>query len=161
MTTTALGFEELAASDDPAYLVRAELLRELLLGRRGLLDPRGVRVWGARIIGRLDLVHVSASVGLELRRCVVADPVTAYDAHLPWLSLSISRIAALFADGVEIDGDLALDGVRITCSHEAGAICLHSARVGGQLDLDDAEVTNNTGPALFADGLRADSKISG
>ena len=65
---------------------------------------------------------------------------------------------ALFADGLQADSDLRIDGARVTGSGEEGAVRLLSARVGGQLDLDDAEVTNNTGPALFADGLRADSE---
>jgi hypothetical protein len=57
--------DALGNSDDPEHRVRAELIRELLLGRRGPLDPRGVQVVAARIIGPLDLLHVQAIAGLS------------------------------------------------------------------------------------------------
>ncbi|WIX98635.1 hypothetical protein QRX60_31795 [Amycolatopsis mongoliensis] len=57
--------------------VRAVVLRELLLGLRGPVDPRGVRLGGARIAGTLDLDHVEAVVGLALVDCVVVNPISA------------------------------------------------------------------------------------
>lgn len=68
-----LSIERLSASDDPEHIVRAELLRELLLKRCDTpQDPRGLRLRSARITGTLDLDHIEAAVGLELRDCSVA-----------------------------------------------------------------------------------------
>jgi hypothetical protein len=46
---------ELAATTDPDHLIRAELLREIVVGHHGTIDPRGVRVQRARVTGTLDL----------------------------------------------------------------------------------------------------------
>ncbi|WP_290058310.1 hypothetical protein [Amycolatopsis solani] len=137
----------------PDAPIRAEVLRELLLGRRGPLDPRGVRVGNARIAGTLDLDHVDAAAGLTLTGCVVVNPVSVRRARLPWLDLSGSRIAGFDGDGVRIEHDLHLTGVRATGSGEFGAICLRDARIGGRVHLGDADVTGEDGPAVYLDGL--------
>ncbi|UOX92771.1 hypothetical protein MUY14_19885 [Amycolatopsis sp. FBCC-B4732] len=150
---------EVATPDAP---VRAEVLRELLLGRRGPLDPLGVRVEGARIAGTLNLDLVEAGTGLALTGCVVVNPVSVRRARLPWLDLSGSRIAGFDGDGVRIGHDLRLTGVRATGSGEFGAICLRDARVGGRVYLGDAEVTSEDGPAVYLDGLAcADLRCAG
>ncbi|WP_439379052.1 hypothetical protein [Amycolatopsis lexingtonensis] len=146
----------------PDAPLRAEVLRELLLGRRGPLDPLGVRVEGARIAGTLNLDHVEAEVGLALTGCVVVNPVSVRCARLPWLDLSGSRIAGFDGDGVRVEHDLRLAGVRATGSGEFGAICLRAARVGGRVHLGDAEVTGEDGPAVYLDGLAsADLRCAG
>ncbi|MFI5586390.1 hypothetical protein ACIA5G_15210 [Amycolatopsis sp. NPDC051758] len=137
----------------PGAPVRALVLRELLLGLRGPLDPRGVRVEDARIAGTLNLDHVEAGVGLALLGCVVVNPVGARHARLPWLDLSGSRIAGFDGDGVRIDHDLDLTGVRATGSGEFGVICLRNARVDGLTRLSDAVLTSEDGPAVYLDGL--------
>jgi len=85
--------------------------------------------------------------------------MNAWLARLPWLDLSGTRSQALDADGLQVDGPLTLDGVHLTRSHEAGVVSLVEARIGGHLDLDNAVITNNSGPALAADRLRAGSNF--
>jgi hypothetical protein len=88
-----LPIEQLSATDDPEHTIRAELLRELLLKRCNKPpDPRGVRLRGARITGTLDLTHVEAAVGMELRNCSFDHPVVLEGAHLPWLTLTDSCV---------------------------------------------------------------------
>jgi hypothetical protein len=113
--------DTLAGSDDPAHQVRAELIRELLLGRRGPLDPRGIQVHAARIVGVLDLQYVQATVGLDLRACAITESIRAQAGRLPRLSLSRSRINTLHADGLQVDGDMVLVGAGVTGSGELGA----------------------------------------
>jgi hypothetical protein len=67
--------DALAVSEDPGLRIRAALLRELLVGRRDDLDPRGVRLHGARIVGALELDHVTAAAGLDLVGCVMDERV--------------------------------------------------------------------------------------
>ncbi|MFJ7217653.1 hypothetical protein [Amycolatopsis sp. NPDC098790] len=146
-----------AARSGLAYVtdtpVRAAVLRELLLGLRGPVDPRGVRVGGARIAGTLNLDHVEAPVGLQLVDCVVVNTISARAATLPWLDLSGSRIAGVDGTGVRIGHDLDLTGVRATGSGDFGVICLRDARVDGLAVFARAEIRSGDGPALYLDDL--------
>ena len=158
-----LSVEQLAATENPRYIIRAELLRELVLGRSGeRLDPLGVRVHGARIIGTLDLTHVPAAVGIELRGCVFERPVLMVSARLPWLTLAGSHLCALDCDGLQVEGDVRLgDGFTATGQSDYGAVRLLGAHIKGQLNLNGARLTNETGPALIGDGLHVDGDVFG
>jgi hypothetical protein len=133
--------------------VRAAVLRELLLGLRGPVDPRGVRLGSARIAGTLNLDHVNAGVGLALVDCVIVNAISARHARLPWLDLSGSRIAGFDGTAVRIDHDLDLTGVRATGSGDFGVICLRDARVDGLTVFAQAEIRSGDGPALYLDDL--------
>ncbi|WP_410575240.1 hypothetical protein [Amycolatopsis sp. cmx-4-61] len=150
LKVSSLALEQLAAREEGVHEVRAELLRELLLGRRGPLDPQGVRLIGLRIVGRLRLDQIAATAGISLRRCVVAEPIALTGSHFPWVSFQNCRLRRLLADGLQVDGDLKLQGTRISGVGEAGAVRLRGARVGGYVDLDRAEVVNDSGPAVEA-----------
>ncbi|PZS20558.1 MAG: hypothetical protein DLM60_08540, partial [Pseudonocardiales bacterium] len=155
--------EQLAATDNPRYTIRAELLRELVLGRSGEgLDPLGVRVHGARIAGTLDLTHVPAAVGIELRDCFFESPVLLVSARLPWLTLAGSHLRSLDCDGLQVDGDALLgDGFMATGQGDYGAVRLLGAHVKGQLNFNGALLTNETGPALIGDGLHVNGDLFG
>jgi hypothetical protein len=154
-----LPVDQLTGGKDPAHEVRAGLLRELLLGRHGPLDPRGVRLIGARITGPLDLSHVSTTSGLLLDRCAL-QAITAQNAHVPWLSLPRSQIVALVADNLKVDGRLHLEAARITGTGELDALRLHAAHIGGQLDLEGVEITNDSGPAILADSMKVEDMLT-
>ena len=79
----------------PDQVVRGEVIRELLLGRHGELDPRGVRLSGARIVGDFDLEHVDAGVGMFLQRCMIEEPIRAGRSVLPYLVLHGGQRAGL------------------------------------------------------------------
>ncbi|MGH3822582.1 MAG: hypothetical protein ACRDRA_07045, partial [Pseudonocardiaceae bacterium] len=160
---STLTVEQLAATDNPRHSVRAELLRELVLGRSGeQLDPLGVRLHGARITGTLDLTHVPAVVGLELRGCFFEHPVLLVSAHLPWLTLAGSHLSALDGDGLQVDGDVLLgDGFSATGEGDYGAVRLLGAHIRGQLNFNGARLSNETGPALIGDGLHVDGDVFG
>ncbi|MGI5505153.1 hypothetical protein [Lentzea sp. CA-135723] len=134
--------------------VPAGLIRDLLLGRHGELDPAGVRLDGARIQGVLDLDRVKASVGLVFVDCTIEEPIEARYATLPDLLFSGGRCAGLHADGLQVDGDLFLrNGVRVDRNDERGAIRLIGGQVGGDAEFSDVRITNAEGSALNADKL--------
>ncbi|MGH3751609.1 MAG: hypothetical protein ACRDRP_02760 [Pseudonocardiaceae bacterium] len=154
---------QLAATENPRYTIRAELIRDLVLGRGGAPpDPLGVRVHGARVTGTLDLTHVPAVVGIELRGCFFEHAVLLIGARLPWVTLTASHLPALDGDGLRVDGDVLLgDGFTVTGQGEEGAVRLLGARIGGQLNLNGARLTNETGPAFIGDGLHVYGDVFG
>ncbi|WP_086660650.1 hypothetical protein [Lentzea kentuckyensis] len=153
---------ELLVCPKSAPAVPAELIRELLLGAHGELDPRGVRIEGARIKGVLDLENVTASVGLYLTDCTIDEPIDARDAHLRTLVLSGGRCAGLQADGVLIDSDLYLhSGLQVDGDQKDGLIRLSGSHIGGDLSLRKVELTNASGPAIEANRVRIDGSVFG
>ena len=139
--------------------VRASVLRDILRGRLVAdIDPHGVRLRGARIIGRLDLENLTTDVSLKLVVCLLEEGVVARDA----------RLAALSLEGCQLEhpAEPPLDGARLTCSvlslnsarvighAKVGAVRLAGARIGGSLDCSAAELRNGSGPALDADSLQ-------
>jgi hypothetical protein len=140
---------------EPDNVVRAELIRELLIGRHGELDPRGVMLTGARIEGVLDLDRVKAVVGLFLDDCTFDEPIEARNASLPDLMVHGGRCAGISADGIQVSGDLFLrDGARIV-----GVIRLVGAHIAGNLELGGVEITNTAGPALDLNGIQVDGNV--
>ncbi|MGX7827445.1 hypothetical protein ACTG9Q_20405 [Actinokineospora sp. 24-640] len=158
---TTLTVDQLAVTDDPGLRVRAELIRELLMGRRGELDPRGLRIRGVRVVGELDLDHIAAVTGLALRACALPDGITCKYARLRQVLLTdATLIASLCADGLRTEATLSLQGATITGTGGNGALRLLGAHIGGQLNLCGATVTNSIGPALHADRLRTEATLS-
>ncbi|MBP2328340.1 uncharacterized protein YjbI with pentapeptide repeats [Kibdelosporangium banguiense] len=159
LVTAARDGTVLAFGEEPDSAVRAGLIRELLLGRRGELDPRGVRISGARITGALELDYVTAAAGLDLVDCVLDERADLTRAVLPRLTLSGSRIAGIQAHGLQVNGHVDLSGARVSGAGEDGAICLRGARINGSLDLSDSVVRNDSGPALHVSSLRMDESL--
>jgi hypothetical protein len=138
---------------------RATVIRDILRGRLAAdPDPHGLRLRGARITGRLDLENLITNVNLELVDCLLEEGVLARDAHLAGLTLSRCQI--------EHPAEPPLHGNRLTCSvlvlagarvigHAGpGAVNLYGAHIGGDLNCIWADVSNDSGPALAADGLQ-------
>src|SRR5579871_1996814 len=67
----------LAVSEDERFLVRAEVIRDLLLGRY-IEDshPQGLRLARARIVGALDIDRLAPIIGLGLSLCAVDRQMT-------------------------------------------------------------------------------------
>jgi hypothetical protein len=137
----------------------ATVIRDILRGRLAAdPDPHGLRLRGARIMGRLDLENLVTDVWLELADCLLEEGVAASDA----------RLASVVLTGCQLEhpAEPPLDGARLTCSvlslagasvigHAGyGAVYLGGAYIGGYLDCSGAELRNDSGPALYADGLQ-------
>jgi hypothetical protein len=162
--------------------IRSEAIRSVLLGRHPGIesgregespaaieaDPRGLRIKGARIADRLDLDGVHTEISLSLEDCELPAGLTAEWAHLRGLSLIDCRLGseiaapptALNGGGLQVDQDLVLEGVMATGTDEMGAVWLRGAHVGGILNLGGASLRNESGPALFGDGLRVGQALS-
>jgi hypothetical protein len=127
-----------------------------MLGRiGGPLDPRGIRLIGARITGQLNLTDAHSAVPLVLQQCRFDMPVVLDRAHLSVLSLRGSVLPSLSADGLCLRHDLGLDQVTVS-GRDGKSVWLLGAHIGGYLDLVGAKLTNDFGPALAADGIQVD-----
>jgi len=161
--TVQIGDGTLPAEDAPEdRVIRTSFLRALILGRIEDHPPhdKGVRVAGAYLRG--DGPKGAATPGLDLFACRRPDLLRLQGASLRNLFLSGSHLGAgLEADGLQATGDVVLHG----CGDDPkspdfrpfvamGAVRLHGAKPGGDVDCDGARLTA-AGKAPHADGLKA------
>jgi hypothetical protein len=149
-----------ATADDPAQgaswnaqrTVLGTLLADLLTNTDWLRRPRALRLAGARIIGRLELEATELVCPLLLEDCWFAEPVILVGTQAPSVRLPGCHLPGLLARQLTTRGDLEL-------SHgftASGEVRLAGARIGGQLVLDGATLTNPNGRALTADRVTAE-----
>ncbi|BBH67084.1 hypothetical protein ACTI_37690 [Actinoplanes sp. OR16] len=152
--------------DGPGRTVRAEIIRDVVLGRLAAEpDPRGLRLRGALIAGRIDLENVTRDLNVQLTACHVPDGLLLRDTSLLALDLADSRIGpSSGSDGPTIDAArltvrlLDLSGTTVTGTADGGAIRLVAAHFD-QLTCQGARLRNTGGPALNADGLRVEQDV--
>ncbi|MGW1882242.1 membrane-associated oxidoreductase [Streptomyces sp. NPDC001970] len=113
------------ASWGPERTVRAEVLRALLLdGPSQNGEIPGLKVWGARVTGQLNLRYGTVEHGLRLRSCHFEQPPQLYGARVPALVLTDSVLPGLSAGNLHVDMVL-----RLTCCRIAGHVMLSGAQV--------------------------------
>jgi hypothetical protein len=150
---------------DDARAVDANLIRDILRGRLASdPDPRGLRLRGARIVGRLDLENLSTAVALELHGCYLPEGLVARDASIPGLTvddclLEHSGEPPLAADRLRSAAGVSLVGTVILAGAPSGAVRFAAAHIGGQLNCSGATIRNSAGPALHADSMRVDQSV--
>jgi hypothetical protein len=165
-------------SNDPSNIrywdetreIRADLIRWLCVDPEAskMLDPSGIKVYGANISAQLNLSYADVPFPLRLTRCRVIEGIDLRFVRLPLLSLSGSVIGALNAEGAHVAESVWLDNG--FASH--GGIRLYNARIGGDLHCNNASLNNPAGVALeagqveikgqvlLANGFSADGQVS-
>ena len=143
--------------------VRASVIRDILLGRLAANpDPHGVRIRGARLVGRLDLESLSTNVNLELQECFLPKGLTACDAHLSVLRLKGCRVEHPSVSAVAADrlsaSLLALNGSIVVGHGDCGAVSLLGACIN-RVECDGADFSNESGPALFAEAIQVEQDM--
>lgn len=145
--------------------VRAELLRWLCLDKaaEAYVDPRGIRVHGASIVGPFDLSGAILRFPLVLNYCRLTDNLKLISAELAFLDLSSSSANGIRADRVEIKGNLFL-GDKFT-SH--GEINLSGARIEGSFVCEGGIFLNppqqsvkESGTTLNAERIRVAGNVN-
>lgn len=145
--------------------IRAEVIRDILLGRHtSAPDPRGLRLRGARVTGRLDLRRVRSTVALSLWECDLTAGIDLRFAELPELDLAASWLAhpaAPALDGAGFRTDLLLlDHTKIRANSPQGAVNLAGARIRTQLNCSAAVLHNEIGPALVLTRTRINGTLN-
>ncbi len=142
--------------NDPTRIVRAELLRLLILGGGDdfRLHEKGLRLSGAEVTGILDLEGCRIPRDIALTDCRFDASPVLRSAIIDNLFLDGSALPGLQADRLEARGGLSISSGTVT-----GEIRLRGARIGGNIEADGAKVTSPDGFAVDADGLEARAGI--
>jgi len=124
---------------------------------RELVDPKGIRVFAAKISGTLDLSFVAVPFPLRLRRCRLLEDAELKYVEIPALYLHGSWVRGIVADGARVNGDVFLR----RGFHAEGEVRLLGAEIGGVLDCERGTFKNpaqkgveGTGIALTADRIK-------
>ena len=151
------------ASWDTGRRLRATVIRDILRGRLVTdPDPHGLRIRGARIVGRLDLASLSTKVNLELQECFLPEGLAACDACLSVLRLNGCRVEHSSGPAVAADRLsaplIALNGATVVGRGAGGAVSLFGARIT-RVECDGADFSNDCGPALLAEAVQVDQDM--
>jgi hypothetical protein len=137
---------------DPDRVIRADLLRFLLLGGDATTRPheKGVRVSGGWISGLLDLEGCRIPRDIGLKDCHFEAGPVLRSAIIDSLFLDGSTLPGLYADRLEARGGLTLRG-----SVVKGEIRLAGASIGGAVECDGLTLERPGTVVLAAGGLSA------
>ncbi|TDB88813.1 hypothetical protein [Actinomadura sp. 7K534] len=142
---------------DDDRVVRAEVIAALLLGAVPPDPGRrpGVRLRGARIEGRLDLIGAEVGCALVCEHCHFDAPVRLVEATARTVRLVRSSLHSVNAARLGMNGILNLHlstvraGIRLDRARVSGEISLRGARIG----------PGDRGVAVAADGLVVDGQL--
>jgi hypothetical protein len=139
----------------PDRAIRAEVIRALLLGAadREPGHTPGVRIRGARVTGRLDLMGATVTCPLVCEHCDFEQELRFVESVTRTVRIVQSRLPAFNGTRMRLDGILNL----WTCEI-AGVLRLDQAKITGQLCLEDAVIGPPGGgaEAVAASGLTVD-----
>jgi len=134
---------DLTDVDDEERVVSAGVLRRLCTGNAvSSLDPRGVRIRGARVVDPLDLAFCTVQCPLQFERTVFEQPLELSRSRLRCLWLWDCSLPGLLAEWIEIDE------VRLLGCTVAGSVRVVGAKIGGQLDCAGTTIRGASGSAL-------------
>ncbi len=139
----------------PKRHVRSELIRWLCVSReaQNLVDPRGIIVYGAKIVAPLDLSFAVVPFPLSLLGCYLDSPLSLTDAEMPMLNLQGTRVTGISGDRFVTKGSVFLR--RGFQAH--GEVRFTEAQIQGDFDCTRGKLRNTgqpgTGIALQADGV--------
>ena len=146
-----------AARWGPGRVVRAVVITTLLLGAGEVVPgyAPGVRLRGARITGRLDLMGVTLACPLVCEQCYFDEELRLVESSTRTIRFTGSYLPALNGTRMRLDGILNLWG-----SEVAGVLRLDQAKLSGELCLHDATIGAGSGTeAVAATGLAVDGGL--
>jgi len=140
----------------PERTIRSALLFWLCTDQQAAacIPPKGIRIRGARIEGRLDFEGTTLPHRLSLIRCAIPEGIVLTDARTRRIDLSGSYTQGLQANGLATEGALVLSG--LIC---VGEVQLVRAHIKGQLVCRGARLENPNGNALNAAGMTVEGAV--
>jgi hypothetical protein len=145
----------------PARIVRAAVLRHLLVESQWPVHSKGVWLRGARISGPLDLESAMVRCPLLLEDCYLDSPdsVTLDYATAPLIILSRCQVVG----GLTANVLMVTKGLDLNGSVFEGVVWLLSADIGGELNCKGAQLTGTDGDghgdALVGDRMKVGGDV--
>ncbi|WP_432902018.1 hypothetical protein ACQP1S_00635 [Micromonospora matsumotoense] len=140
-------------------------MRDILIGRNGTVDPRGVRIRGARISGRLNLDNMKTEAWLSLDSCFLPEGISAENADLLGLQLRECLLTSAAESALNMPHANLRSGPLIwKCTIRAtvelgGAVNMVATKVGGNLNFGSSKLYNDAGPGIGADNMRVSGSL--
>jgi hypothetical protein len=149
-----------AIGSDSSRIIRAEVISTLLLGavKAEAGWAAAIRLRGAVIAGRLDLIGASVAVPLTCERCWFDSEIGFVECSVKTISVINSQLPAFNGTRMRLDGILDLRGsaisgiVRLEQAKVTGHLCLRGARVGKAVESGAVAVSAS---GLVVDGVDA------
>jgi hypothetical protein len=140
----------------PDRTIRAEVIAALLLGAAATQPGRfpAVRLRGARIAGRLDMIGATLTCALVCEHCWLDTAPRFVEATTKTVRFVDSRIAGFNGTRMRVEGILNLYRTKV-----ATLIRLDGATVAGEVCLREAAIGNAHGEAVAARGLTVDADL--
>jgi hypothetical protein len=141
----------------PDRQIRAALLESLCTHEqaRKHVQPRGIQLYGADIVGPLDLSFANIPFQLMLNNCRLREDIDLRRAEVSELDLQDSLVQGILADGIVVKNNVFLrDGFAAN-----GEVGLSNAQIGGDLDCSGGTFTNKGHDALRADGIKVKGSV--
>ncbi|MEM9715750.1 MAG: hypothetical protein AAF826_04460 [Pseudomonadota bacterium] len=156
-TRVVIGSGDLPEQGNPEVLIRADLLRILLLRSDESIGfhPSGLRIRGAYISGQLKLQGCSVRYDVSFSSCILEKSPNLINARLRGWHLSQCHLPGFTADQAEFDGPVFL---RADCVL-TGEMSLPGARIHGDLQLCGVTLDPSQGAALFGNGLDVSGSV--
>jgi hypothetical protein len=131
------------------------------------IDPRGINLRDAAIVGRLDLAGLDVPFPVRLDRCDFDSPLVLEGAKFQELALtSCDRLPGLLANGARIRRDLDLSRSRVTggllttaSTSKRSAIWLCESTIGGRFLCVDTLISSDGERSIQADRMRVGGTV--
>ncbi len=112
------------------------------------VGPKGIKLRGARVTGKLDFEGTTVVRPVWLWKCHFEAPIILRDARTRTVGFDGSTVPGISADRLRTEGMLSLRGVKIK-----GEVRLIGANINGNFTCSAATLENPGGNALNADGI--------
>lgn len=153
--------------DGQARAVQADILRACCRQLGGQVDPRGLRLKGAIVVGCLDLTGLVVPFPLRFENCEFECAPVAEGAELFELSLTdCPRLPGLLANGLRLRRDLNLSRSKVAGTHQTSAstsspaaIWLCESEIAGRLLCAGTTIDGGPGRAIHADRLQVSGAV--
>src|SRR5215467_862164 len=158
---------ECGGSNSTRRPVEAALLRRCCRELKDRIDPRGIRLQDALIVGSVDLAGLDVPFPLRFDGCEFGSPLVAEGAQLYELALTGGvRLPGLLANGVRVRRDLDLSRTHVTgalrtsaSTSKQSAIWLCESEIGGRLLCVDTVIDGGGERSIQADRLHVTGNV--
>jgi hypothetical protein len=141
--------------------VDAAIIRWLCSVKKESIGVAGIRIHGAKIVGKLDLSHLVIPFPVSILDSVAEEEMDLSAAAIKDVDFSGTRTQGFVAEALRVQESAGF-GRNDASGHRfysRGRIHLVGAEIGKYLSFDGAILENDTGPAVIADGIRVSQSI--